>query len=156
MAVITHMMREYTNMQRHKGFTLMELMITMAIVAIIAAVAYPSYLKSAMKGRRADAKAAINAASQSMERCYATYGLYNSGNCAEVAALTAGVTSPQGYYKLTFATPATDITGTYFEVTATAVSTGPQANDTGCTVMALDSVGKQTSAGATTDTGGCW
>jgi len=143
-------------MQRHKGFTLLELMIVVAIVAIIAAVAYPSYLKSAMKGRRADAKAAINQAAQAMERCYATFGLYNSSSCSEVTTLSSGTTSQRGYYTIKFETPATDITGTYFKVTADALSTGPQANDTGCTSMALDSTGKQTSGGNTTDTGGCW
>ena len=143
-------------MQRQQGFTLIELMITVAIVAIIAAVAYPSFIKSAMKGRRAEAKAEINRHAQALERCYATYGLYNSGSCPEVALLTAGTTSnPHGYYTLNFAA-STDITGTYFEVTATAVSTGPQAQDTGCTIMALDSTGKMTSGGNATDTGGCW
>jgi type IV pilus assembly protein PilE len=140
---------------RHKGFTLIELMITVAIIGVIAAVAYPSYLKSAAKGRRADAKAEITKASQALERCYTQYGQYNSANCSEVALLTSGFTSAKGYYTINFAV-STDITATTFEVTATAISTGPQAKDTDCTIMALDSTGKQTSGGNTTDTGSCW
>ena len=140
---------------RQKGFTLIELMVVVAILAIIAAVGYPSYIKSAMKGRRADAKAAITQASQALERCYTQYGVYNSANCAEVTTLTSGTLSPQKLYTINFAV-ATDDTPTFFEVTATAVSTGPQAKDTGCTSMALDSTGKQTSGGNTSDTGSCW
>lgn len=144
-----------TAVYRHKGFTLMELMIVVAIIGIIAAVAYPSYLKSAAKGRRVDAKAEITKASQALERCYTQYGQYNSANCSEVALLTSGYNSAKGYYTINFAV-STDITATTFEVTATALNSGPQANDIGCTIMALDNTGRRTSGGNATDTGSCW
>ncbi len=127
-------------MLRQKGFTLLELMITMAIIAIIAAVAYPSYLKSAMKGRRADGKAELNLVTQAMERCYGTYGTYNNTNCTPEnstgsgPSLTNGMPSQQGYYTITGT-----VTGTTYSLTATAVTTGPQANDTGCTTMTVSS-----------------
>jgi type IV pilus assembly protein PilE len=44
---------------RSKGFTLIELMITVAIVAILASVAYPSYTSYLQRGRRATAQAAL-------------------------------------------------------------------------------------------------
>jgi len=63
-------------MRRIKGFTLIELMVTVAIVGILASVAYPSYLNSVTKSRRADAKAALLGFAQAMERHYTTEGTY--------------------------------------------------------------------------------
>lgn len=127
-------------MTRNRGFTLIELMIAMAILAIIAAIAYPAYTKSAQKGRRGDAKAALTQVSQAMERCYTQYGVYNSGSCTEYAAITGGnsVQSPSKLYNVTGT-----VSGVDYTLTATAVSSGPQANDTGCTAMTLSSTGAQ-------------
>lgn len=46
--------------KKHKGFTLIELMITVAIVAVLAAVAYPSYQNAVVKNRRAAAQAHLS------------------------------------------------------------------------------------------------
>lgn len=55
---------------RMLGFTLIELMIVVAIVAILAAIAYPSYEESVRRSRRTDAKAVLIEAAQWMERFY--------------------------------------------------------------------------------------
>lgn len=52
------------------GFTLVELMITVAIMGILAAVAYPSYREFVAKSRRAQAKTVLLSAQQWMERFY--------------------------------------------------------------------------------------
>jgi type IV pilus assembly protein PilE len=54
--------------RRHKGLTLIELMITVAIVAILGSLAYLSYLESVRKGRRAEARAALANLMQQQER----------------------------------------------------------------------------------------
>ncbi|MFZ1642732.1 MAG: type IV pilin protein [Candidatus Contendobacter sp.] len=77
------------------GFTLMELMITLAIVAILAAVAFPSYQDSIRRTRRADAKAVMLEAAQFMERLYTANSCFDVPPCGSNAApaLPVGLTT---------------------------------------------------------------
>jgi type IV pilus assembly protein PilE len=59
-----------------KGFTLIELMITLGIVAILATIAYPAYNDYVIRSRRAEAKSALVTASQFLERRYSTQNTY--------------------------------------------------------------------------------
>jgi len=52
----------------NQGFTLIELMIVLAILGILASIAYPSYREAMLKGKRADARAAIADVMQQQER----------------------------------------------------------------------------------------
>jgi type IV pilus assembly protein PilE len=61
---------------RSRGFTLIEMMIVVAVIAIIAAVAIPSYQDSIWKGKRGEAKAAILKALQAEERYYTQNNTY--------------------------------------------------------------------------------
>jgi type IV pilus assembly protein PilE len=67
------------------GFTLIEVMVTVAIVATLAAIAYPSYTDSVLKGRRGEARAALTELMQQQER-YMT-----QNNAYKVFASTDGV-----------------------------------------------------------------
>lgn len=69
---------------RPRGFTLIELMITVAIVAILAAIAYPAYQDSVIKGKRAEGRAALVDFMQQQERYMTQAGTY--------LAVTAGAT----------------------------------------------------------------
>lgn len=65
----------------NRGFTLLELMITVVIIGILAAVAYPSYTEHVKKTRRADASGALMGLAGSLERQYSTKFTYK-GNAA--------------------------------------------------------------------------
>jgi len=69
------MKTRYSSGQQY-GFTLIELMIVVAIVAILAAVAYPSYLDSVRKGKRAEGRTALIETLQQQERYMTQYNTY--------------------------------------------------------------------------------
>ena len=79
-------------MNRSKGFTLIELMIVVAIIGIIAAIAYPSYMDSVTGSRRVGAQGDLMSFAQSMERIYTEKGSYAWAN-GDATAITVS-TSP--------------------------------------------------------------
>lgn len=136
------------------GFTLIELMIVVAIIGIISAIAYPSYMESVRKSNRSDAKAALNDVAQRLQRCFTTYSAYNNTTCGVVASANAlnAITSPEGFYTITGA-----LTGSTFNLTATPVAGSTQAGDTKCATLTLDEAGARgaTAAGGAAATD-CW
>jgi type IV pilus assembly protein PilE len=71
------------------GFSLMELMIVVAIVGILGSIAYPSYLNQVTKSRRTDAQAVLMEAAQFMERFYTENNRYDQDTGGTAVALPA-------------------------------------------------------------------
>lgn len=98
----------FARMYRQQGFSLIELMITVAIIAILSAIAYPSYQESIRKGKRADAVASLSSAAQWMERNFSDSARYDrlpSGAAialpSNIATVPEGSTATDKYYDVT-------------------------------------------------------
>ena len=133
------------------GFTLIELMVTVALLGILTSVAYPSFMDSVRKGNRNDAKTALARAVTAQERFFATNGTY-SADVTDIGFAADGVTE-HGHYVITAAAGATGI-GSSYVVTATAASGDMQEDDTNCTVYSMNSLGVKTPS--PTATTRCW
>ena len=149
-----------------RGFTLVELMVTLVIATILIGIAVPTYQAQMRKSRRTEAKTtALDAASRE-ERYYATQNSYTN----DTAQL--GYTSSSGNFPVT--------TGTYYEIlsiavapptaNATGVTTGsftitvdapagsPQQADTACQTFVVTQTGARTAtaSGGSDNSAACW
>ncbi len=124
-------------MKKHDGFTLIELMIVVAIIGILVAIAVPSYKSYVIKSGRSDAKAGLTELAGRQERFYWQQDTYTTS----FGDLKISSVSEKGYYNFSIAS--TDLLSG-FVLTATADAGKSQADDTGCTVMTLSSTGVKT------------
>lgn len=137
------------------GFTLIELMITVAIVAVLAGIAYPSYQDSVMKSRRADAKGALLGFANAMERHFTETNTYlgagtTSGNTGSptIFSTTSPVDGGTPYYNLTI----NAVTASSY--TLHAEPTGAQADDK-CGTLTLTQTGARGTS-TTLPVTDCW
>jgi type IV pilus assembly protein PilE len=142
------------NQSNMRGFTLIEMMIVVAIIGILAAIAYPSYAEYVARGRRADAKAALLDRAQWMERQYSVSGRYDrtgGGDALDGTSLPAltGATAVQ--YAQSFASGPT-ATGYVLQMEPTA--SGVMASDR-CGAFQVSQTGARTITGAV-PTATCW
>ena len=108
-----------------RGFSLIELMIAVAIVGILVAIAVPSYQDHLRKGRRADAQAFITQVAQRQQQYLLDARTYALGGAALTELSLVAPTSVSDHYAVTV-TPAAPTVPPSFTVTATPTSTVQQ------------------------------
>jgi type IV pilus assembly protein PilE len=130
---------------RHKGFTLIEVLIAMSIVGILTALAIPSYRSSTTSARRIDAQLALLHIQVAQEQHYATHLRFASSLSANGTTENLGLSqvSSGGDYGLGVAT-APD--GQSFVATAQPTPLGRQRHDQQCMTLSIDSTGWRRSA----------
>jgi type IV pilus assembly protein PilE len=144
----------YTHRRRggHSGFTLIELMITVAIVAILAAVALPSYSQYMRKARRGDAQSFMSEVAARQQHFLLDRRAYSTSITDAPASGGLGMTIPSNvssFYTVTI--PPDSVTTQPPAFIVQAVPTGSQTEDT-CATLRLNQAGQKTATG----TGSCW
>lgn len=132
------------------GFTLIEMMIVVAVIAILAAIAYPNYSEYLRKGRRAECASVLLSLANAMERRFSATSSYEDEDNPlpgpETCPLDGGVT----YYNLAFA--AGEPTDDTFVIQA--VPAGPQTGDA-CGTLTINQAGVKGQA-AGMEVRQCW
>ncbi len=144
------------------GFSLVELLVVVAIVGILAAIALPSYQQYIARSQRSDAKAMLLADAQFLERVYTDCNTYqnmdsdNDGACDDDIALPHGQSPAEGdaAYTIAVTADAVDPTNRYV-LTATRDAGGSMASDA-CGNFTLDQDGTQGLSGNTLAVADCW
>lgn len=142
-------------MQKQKGFTLIELMIVVAIIGILASIAYPGYQESVAKTRRANAQGEMLALSSALERRYSEVNHYSDAAAAgaDTGAPDASlyIIEPEVVQFYTITISAVGDADAAQAYTLSAVPAGGMVGDR-CGTMSLNSAGVKTPANPSD----CW
>ena len=145
--------------RRGEGFTLIEVMIVVAVIGILAAIAYPSFIDSVTKSNRAAAKSCLLEHANAMERFYTTNMSYYRDTAGTVLAAPAPLacdTANNMATKYVFSYSVAPTAAAPNRYTLQAVPQGVQAvRDTKCGTLTVDQAGTRTNSGSGSLTD-CW
>jgi type IV pilus assembly protein PilE len=134
-----------------KGFTLVELLIVVALIGILSAIAYPSYQNAVWRANRTDAKQALLDLGQRMERLYTETNRFSVATLGSGTADISPARSPEGHYTLSLS----NLGASTYTATATRSSTGRQATDP-CGNFTLTHTGDRGVTGGHLSAAECW
>lgn len=132
----------------NKGFTLIEMMITVTIIGILSSIAYPSYISYINEAHRADAKAILMQSAQDMERVYTANNSYSSGTLSQSVSPVSGT----ALYNIVFATG--QPTASTYTILASPI-TGSAAENDPCGTLSINQLGVKTVTGSAS-VSDCW
>jgi type IV pilus assembly protein PilE len=140
--------------KRYSGFTLIELMIVIAVIGILSAIAYPSYTEYVTRAKRADGKTGLLSLQLAQEKYRANCPQYADGIHATTTScitggthnLVANTSSPDGNYALAI----TAADATTYTITAT-----PSFTDAKCGTFGINQSGSKTVSGSDS-VANCW
>lgn len=158
MRMNTTLYRSSRSSQRHQqapcqqGFTLIEILIVVAILGVLIGIALPAYNNSVLRSGRAEAKGELMQVAADQERYFSSFNTYINDatplNTPTVA--NRNRTTQNGLYVISVAAGATGIGSSFV---ATATPQGDQANDQ-CTTLTITNTGVRGATGGTADE--CW
>lgn len=139
-------------MKRQTGFTLIELMVVVAIISILAMIAYPSYMKTVGKSHRRAAEACLSNYAQYMERFYTANMRYDEDTAGTANTLpdtdcSSDQNTGQDY---DYTIVAASLTRSTYTLSATPKEGSAQADrDAACGTLTINQAGTRGAAGST-------